>query len=1272
MTGRAIRRVAHAVTLALLVVLACAATAHADVVVSKPSVSVTEGGSPDTYDIQLGSMPSQDVSVQFDVPPGIKPIPAVTFDSGNWNQPQPVVVDAFDDVVHLASPGGTITHSITIQSTGDTIATGDAPVLLSRFDNDYPLVFLDPDPGAGPYAEGDTAHWFARLGSRPSADVTIDFSVDASEGSLLTPSVTITPDTWDQPHPVDVVLADDDVDQSAAARSVQLLVDAVSSADPDYDNRTVPPGAASFEDDDVAGVLFDPVSPTPVQVTEGGQTGSYQIRLATEPIANVTVNAAPLSTGQLTVSPTPLVFTPADWDVAQTVTVTAVDDTAPEPGPVSDRILHSFSSSDPSYSSPNPPDVYVNITDNDSPAFLVTSPASNAMAEADAAGTERTISMRLATAPAGNVRVVGISDGQVGLVGASALTFTPTNWATPQELRVQPIDDTAAEPNPHVGRVSFSIIAPNDAPYAAQSIPAEVFSIADDDLANASLTCLDGPNWSIDAGGHVPVSEDPAAPDHSVGCYLQTGTAPTADVTLAMTADLPSQLDISPATVTIPAGSTSSTLVTVTAVDDARAEARPHLVRMSFATTTTDAVYGAMVPAPVQFAVADNDLAGVKLTPTGPHSVAEGGADLALAVTLSSQPTSQVTLTVDPGSQLRVVSPVPASLLFTPSNWNVPQQVTVAALDDLFAEPGAPPAPLQFTVSSSDTTYQSLPVPTFPFAVVDDDRASVKVTPTDADTSVSEGGTAGDSFGLQLGSQPTAPVTITLDNDAQITAAPTTLTFTSANWNVAQSVTVTAVQDAVFEGAHVGLVRLKLASADPAYDTTAGASFAPIEVKVSDDEQAGATIAETDGATVVKESGGTDTYTIVLNAEPAGNVAIRADGGTQVTTQPGELTFTPANWSTPQTITVAAVQDTADEVDPHNAEIKHVVTSTATGWAGAQLSSVTAKVGDDDDASVVVTQTEGDTRVVEGGASDKVTVRLSSQPVGDVTLTPTGDAQLMIEKQVIVLTPANWNTAVEVKVVAKDDEEDEGDHTGTLTIPVASADPSYAKATVSPIEVKIADDDGSTRTITPGDGTGGDDDGGAGGGDDGRKPRGTTGGNAGRGGNASNDGATTDVERSDGDSGGSDGATDEATDDGLTLGVVGAGGNTKDDAEETPELDGEAVSATERAPKHAKPRKPNRVQRAVRKAVKWTKANQETVATVGGVGLMATGAGTFFLRGDPIKVAQRGLTALDGASKVPGGPDKPHPRLRRARGKKRRKDDEEAADAGSPTGDGPD
>jgi len=60
------------------------------------------------------------------------------------------------------------------------------------------------------------------------------------------------------------------------------------------------------------------------QVTEGGATDTYTVALNTQPTTNVVISISPGS--QVSVSPTSLTFTSATWNVAQTVTVTAVDD----------------------------------------------------------------------------------------------------------------------------------------------------------------------------------------------------------------------------------------------------------------------------------------------------------------------------------------------------------------------------------------------------------------------------------------------------------------------------------------------------------------------------------------------------------------------------------------------------------------------------------------------------------------------------------------------------------------------------------------------------------------------------------------------------------------------------------------------------------------------------------------------------------------------------------------------------------------------------------
>ena len=93
----------------------------------------------------------------------------------------------------------------------------------------------------------------------------------------------------------------------------------------------------------------------------------------------------------------------------------------------------------------------------------------------------------------------------------------------------------------------------------------------------------------------------------------------------------------------------------------------------------------------------------------------------------------------------------------------------------------------------------------------------VTITESGGSTDVAEtGGT--DSYTVVLNTAPTAPVTITINPGVQVTAMPATLTFTPLNWNTAQSITVTAIDDALVEGAHVGTIMHTSASADPAYN----------------------------------------------------------------------------------------------------------------------------------------------------------------------------------------------------------------------------------------------------------------------------------------------------------------------------------------------------------------------------------------------------------------------------------------------------------------------
>lgn len=115
----------------------------------------------------------------------------------------------------------------------------------------------------------------------------------------------------------------------------------------------------------------------------------------------------------------------------------------------------------------------------------------------------------------------------------------------------------------------------------------------------------------------------------------------------------------------------------------------------------------------------------------------------------------------------------------------------------------------------------------------ENDFAPITVTQSGGNTAVGEGST-NDTYSVVLERIPTADVIITLNfTSKQLTGDLTKLTFTAENWNVAQTVTVSAVNDTVGEGAHVGAIQHTVRSADPYYNVI---SIPPLQVAITDND----------------------------------------------------------------------------------------------------------------------------------------------------------------------------------------------------------------------------------------------------------------------------------------------------------------------------------------------------------------------------------------------------------------------------------------------------
>src|SRR5438132_1713999 len=142
----------------------------------------------------------------------------------------------------------------------------------------------------------------------------------------------------------------------------------------------------------------------------------------------------------------------------------------------------------------------------------------------------------------------------------------------------------------------------------------------------------------------------------------------------------------------------------------------------------------------------------------------------------------------------------PASVTFTSANWNTPQTVTVTGVNDFVADGNIAYTIVTAAATSADANYNGLNPADVAVSNTDDDTAGITVSPTSGLVTTEAGGTA--TFTVVLNSQPTANVTIPLSsgNTAEGTVSPASLTFTSANWNVARTVTVTGVDDFVDDG----------------------------------------------------------------------------------------------------------------------------------------------------------------------------------------------------------------------------------------------------------------------------------------------------------------------------------------------------------------------------------------------------------------------------------------------------------------------------------------
>ena len=587
--------------------------------------------------------------------------------------------------------------------------------------------------------------------------------------------------------------------------------------------------------------------------------------------------------------------------------------------------------------SPSDGSATVTVTDDDTAGVTVAVADPLVVQEGGSNG----YSVVLDTQPDSTVAIglsISGSDNQDVIANPVSLTFTPDNWNTPQSVTVnaQEDDDTADD-----SAVITHAATSSDPHYDGIPVASVAVTVEDDDVAT---------------GDGITVSIESVAPSitegENAGFVVRASPAVAEDLAVAVNVSGGSAFGVTDGDrmVTILAGSDSAEL-SLSTIDDSVDEPDGTITARilngagSALVTVTDNDVAGATPIPDSVSVIDYDIevsieAMAATINEGENAWFVVRASRAVAEDLA------VSVNVSGGNAFGVMD---GDRMVTIPAGSDSAELSMSTVDDSADEPNG-------TIMAR-IMRGSVP------GAGDLDSASVAVM--DDDGSGREGGGVHPIVLPTIAIEAdTSPVTEGIDARYTITATPAPSQAFDVVVNVSGGAGFTAVSGNQMVRLDAGKATTKLTLATindfvDEHDDDITATLLPLSqyrispsdrsaaVTVTDDDTAGVTVSKARlSLTEGHSQNASDTYTIVLNTQPTGNVVISLDvtGDPDVTADAATLTFTPQNWDQEQTVTVSAAQD--DDTADDSAVITHAATSADPHYEGIPVPSVAVTVED--------------------------------------------------------------------------------------------------------------------------------------------------------------------------------------------------------------------------------------------------------------------------------------------------------------------------------------
>lgn len=195
----------------------------------------------------------------------------------------------------------------------------------------------------------------------------------------------------------------------------------------------------------------------------------------------------------------------------------------------------------------------------------------------------------------------------------------------------------------------------------------------------------------------------------------------------------------------------------------------------------------------------------------------------------------------------------------------------------------------------------------------------------------------------------------------------------------------------------------------------------------------------------VSEMGSTTSIPVTLNTQPAANVTITISSSnpSEISFSPATLTFTSANWDTPQFITVQGLDDTADD---GNSSTNLTLTATSTDPNYTGLSALVINVTNlDDDATISTVEPQAICQS-NGLSGINFTATNFGGNINEVYAT-SGNQAIIDNSDIMVVNNGNGNYTLSANNLSNN-------ILGTVTVTIVAIDDNFEYTSTFEVEVQ--------------------------------------------------------------------------------------------------------------------------------------------------------------------------------------------------------------------------